>query len=59
MTPTTRKWSSLIVFVLGTGILGTVWWMNGAQKDELWLYIFCVWLVIYAAYEVFVSGRKR
>ncbi len=57
MTPTKKLGLPLMIFIGGTAVLAAVWWMNGAERDELWLYIFSVWLVLYAAYEVFV-GRK-
>ena len=50
---------SFAIFIVGAAILIAVWWLNGAERDDLWLYLTALWLVLYAAYEVFVGVTKR
>ncbi len=59
MTPTTKKFGiPFIIFIVGTAILGTTWWVNGAELQDLWFYLIAAWFVLYAAYEVFVGLKK-
>jgi len=60
MTFTSKKLGiPLIVFIGGTALLGTIWWINGAEREDLWLYLIAVWFMLYAAYELFVGMNKR
>jgi hypothetical protein len=59
MTPTFKKFGiPLIVVILGGAILGTTWWVNGAEVEDLWLYLFAAFFVLYAGYELF-SGLSK
>ena len=48
----------LTVLVVGNGILVTTWWVNGAQVEDLWLYILGVFFVCYGASELY-SGLSK
>jgi|GEM_PF-3988698 len=49
----------LLVVIAGGAILGTIWWMNGAEREDSWLYVFSFFLVLYAAYELFKGFSKH
>lgn len=62
MTPTFKKFGiPLIVLFGGGGIIGAIWWINGAELEDLWLYTMAVFFVLYAAYELFsgLSGYYK
>lgn len=60
MTPKFKKFGlPLFILIVGSGFLVGIWWVNGAELDDLWLYLFSEYLIIYAAYEVFSGFSKR
>jgi hypothetical protein len=55
------KQYGLITFALigALAIIGTAWWANErGENDDTWLYIFAIWLILYAAYEVYSKKKK-
>ncbi len=61
MTPIFRKHGSIIISLIGAlGIIITAWWANGTEyNDTAWLYAFCIWLILYSAFEVYSNIRKN
>jgi hypothetical protein len=49
----------LILLIGGSAILGTIWWANGAEGDDVWFYLIADFFVLYAAYELFSGISKR
>jgi hypothetical protein len=49
----------LTVTVVGNAILAAIWWVNGAEREDLWLYALAAFFVLYAAYELFTGLRKH
>jgi hypothetical protein len=39
-------------------ILITAWMVNGSQREDAWLYVFCIWLVLYGAMEAYFQWKK-
>ena len=47
--------SIIWVFVL----LGTTWWTKGTEYQNAWLYLFGIWAVFFAAFEVYYSRKNN
>jgi hypothetical protein len=58
MEPIKKVGIPLAVLLIGSGILITTWWVNGAEKDDIWLYGLSLWFVMFAAYELY-KGQKN
>ncbi|MBP6857757.1 MAG: hypothetical protein KBC11_00985 [Candidatus Pacebacteria bacterium] len=51
--------TSIIIAIVGTAILVSVWVINGSEKEDLWLYIFSIWLILYSAYTACPKTKKN
>ena len=58
MTPAFFKEYGLVIFAAigALAIIGTAWWTKGSNA---WLYVFCVWSILYAAFEVYSNMKKK
>jgi hypothetical protein len=60
MTPVLKRLGiPLTILIGGTAIIFAIWWVNGAEREDVWLYAIAVCLVFYAAYELFSEFNKR
>ncbi len=60
MKPLTKNYVMIGFALIGAlAILGTAWWANGNdENNNAWLYVFCIWLVLYSALEVYLNKKK-
>jgi hypothetical protein len=56
-----KKYGQVIFAIIGAlATIGTALWENGSEGDKvIWLYVFCVWLVLYSALEVYLSKKQK
>ncbi len=60
MIPIFKKhWQIIFALVGALAIIGTAWWANGTdENNNAWLYVFCIWLILYSAIEVYTNKKK-
>lgn len=60
MTPAFKKYGLISFALIGAlAIIGTAWWSNGTdENNNAWLYVFCIWLILYSAFEVYSRKKK-
>jgi hypothetical protein len=60
MIPVLKKYGQIILATIGAlAIIGTAWWANGTdENNDAWLYVFCIWLILYSALEVYLKKKK-
>jgi len=61
MTPLFKKFGSIIISIIGAiGIIATAWITKDTEyNDTAWLYAFCVWLILFSAFEAYSSLKKN
>ena len=57
MSPAFLKKYGLVIFALigALAIIGTALWSKGTNA---WFYVFCIWLILYSALEVYSRKKK-
>lgn len=53
------NWQVAFALTAAFAVIGAAWWLNGSEREDAWLYIFCVWLILYSAYEVYATWKKN
>ncbi len=41
-----KKHGAQIVSVIATALLAAIWWVNGAEREDAWLYIAAILIVL-------------
>lgn len=59
MTQTFIKFGTVIFAVIAIVFLAATYVVNGSEKETAWLYIFCIWLVIYSAFIAFPKKKDK
>ncbi len=61
MMPIFKKHGLIIFALIGAlAIIGTAWYANGNdENNNAWLYVFCIWLILYSGYEVYSKRKKN
>lgn len=60
MKPLFKKYGiSIIIAIVGTAILVTVWVANGTESDDAWLYITAILLVLYSAFSAHPKKKDK
>ena len=58
MTQTFVKFGTVIFAIIAIVFLVATYVINGSEKEDAWLYIFSIWLVIYSAIIAFPKKKK-
>jgi ABC-type polysaccharide/polyol phosphate export permease len=59
MTPTFRKYGQIILALISAlAIIGTALIADGTEYENAWLYVFCIWFILFLAFEVYSRKKK-
>lgn len=59
MTTNTKTFVMTSFAIVGAlAVLIAAWITNGSEREDLWLYIFSVWLVLYGGLEAYFQWKK-
>ena len=60
MKPIVKQFGTIIISVIAAfAILGAAWWSKGTEHENAWLYVFCIWCVLFAAFEVYSKKKDK
>lgn len=59
MTRMFKKYGQIILAIIGAlAIIATALWLKDTKYENVWLYVFCIWLILYSVLEVYLKKKK-
>lgn len=59
MIPILKKHAVTIISLVAIVVICIVWWVNGAQLEDAWLYVSSIVVVIIPAFEVYLKKKNK
>ena len=59
MTAKSQKFIVMALLVVSLAIIGIVWWVNGHELRDVWLYLVGVGIVLTGLLEVYFKKDKK
>lgn len=52
------KYGVTALYIVTIAVICIVWWVNGAELEDAWLYVFGISLVLIPALETYFKRKK-
>lgn len=52
-----KKYWAVLLSAIAAVIIITTFIMNGSESEDLWLYIICIWLILYTGYDAYTKSK--